>query len=77
MFLHLSVSHSVHREDGLLGGGGCAWLGGVPGPRGLALVSQHALRQTPLPQTATVADDTHPTGMHSCLIYDFAGVQID
>ena len=37
--------------------------GGVPG-RGVLLlggVSQHALRQT-----ATVADGTHPTGMHSC-----------
>ena len=30
-------------------------------------VSQHALRQTPLPRlTATVAGGTHPTGMHSC-----------
>ena len=23
-------------------------------------------RQTPLPETTTVADDTHPTGIHSC-----------
>ena len=45
MFLHLFVSHSVHK-------------GGV---------SQHALGQTsppPLP-TATAADGTHPTGVHS------------
>ena len=36
-----------------------AWVG----------VSQHALRQTSPapPQTATAADGTHPTGMHSCL----------
>ena len=46
---------------GLLPGG--AWSRGV-------LVSQHALRQTPHPppgETATAADGTHPTGMHSCL----------
>ena len=32
-------------------------------------VSQHALKQTPPApqQTATAADGTHPTGMHSCL----------
>ena len=35
------------------GGGGC--------------VSQHALGQTPPHPTATAADGTHPTGMHSCL----------
>ena len=39
---------------------------GVPGSGG-GLVSQHALRQTPLTgDTATAADGTHPTGMHSC-----------
>ena len=31
------------------------------------VVSQHALRQTPLGETATAVDSTHPTGMHSCL----------
>ena len=31
-------------------------------------VSQDALRQTPPPPTATAADGTHPTGMHSCLL---------
>ena len=46
-------------------GGAWSWEG-VPGPGGL--VSQHALRQTPLPpgETATAADGTHPTGIHSC-----------
>ena len=43
----------------------------MPGPEGSAprgmLVSQHALRQTPPGETATAADGTHPTGMHSCL----------
>ena len=29
-------------------------------------VSQHSLRQTSPQQTATAADSTHPTGMHSC-----------
>ena len=45
---------------GLAGGGLQAQAGGV--------VSQHAVRQTPLPpkQTATAADGTHHTGMHSC-----------
>ena len=39
--------------------------GGVCSPGGL--VSQYALRQTlPLGETATAADGTHPTGMHSC-----------
>ena len=40
-----------------------AWSKRVPGLEGL--VSQHALRQTPLGE-ATAADGTHPTGMHSC-----------
>ena len=40
--------------------------GGCPGPGPRGGVSQHALRQTPLQQTATAADGTHPTGMHSC-----------
>ena len=55
--------------------------GGVsrPRPRGWSrprrvcvCVSQHSLRQTPLPtslhpqQTATAADSEHPTGMYSC-----------
>ena len=39
-------------------------LGGMSGP-GRA-VSQHALRQNPLGETATAVDGTHPTGMHSC-----------
>ena len=60
-------------------GGAWSWGGsaperglllGVPGPRGVCsqgrLVSQHALRQTPSRETATAADGTHPTGMHSC-----------
>ena len=54
MFLHLSVSHSVH------GGGGCLVLGGlVPGevPGG----DPHP------PRMATAAGGTHPTGMLSCL----------
>ena len=31
-------------------------------------VSQHALRQTPPPPTATAVGGTHPTGMHSCYV---------
>ena len=41
--------------------------GGVPGLGG---VSQHALRQTPPGETATPADSTHPTGMHSCFKFE-------
>ena len=42
--------------------GGCAQAQAQGG----GCVSQHALSQTPLQQTATAADGTHPTGMHSC-----------
>ena len=45
-------------SGGVCSGGG-AWSGG-------GVVSQHALRQTPPGETATAADGTHPTGMHSC-----------
>ena len=31
----------------------------------------HPPRQTPPPETATAADGTHPTGMHSFLIFFF------
>ena len=97
MFLHPSVSHSVHRggvkaqAQGVSRPGAVCPAGvsrpkpggsrprprrvsawgvealGVSRPRGW--VSQHALRQTPLPtpQTATAADGTHPSGMHSWL----------
>ena len=55
--------------------GGCLVLGGTwcrravwsrEGVCSRGVVSQHALRQTPIQQTATVADGTHPTEMHSC-----------
>ena len=47
--------------------GGSAWSGGGLLPGVWGLVSQHALRQTPPPaETATAADGTHQTGMHSC-----------
>ena len=35
------------------------------------LGGRHPLEQIPQPQTATAADGTHPTGMHSCLIGHF------
>ena len=69
----VSREMSVPGESAL--GRGVPGLGG-PGPGGVSapggllpggLVSQHALRQTPsLGETATAADGTHPTGMHSC-----------
>ena len=42
----------------VLGGGACYW--GVPAPRVVPAW------RPPKKQTATVADGTHPTGMHSC-----------
>ena len=55
MFLHLSVSHSVHGRGvkGVCIGRGCAWQGDVHG-RGL-----HA------GEMATEAGGMHPTGMYS------------
>ena len=56
LFLHLSVSHSVHR-------GGL--LQGVPGPVGKGIWPGGV--ETPPPHvTATAAGGAHPTGMHSC-----------
>ena len=64
MFLHLSVSHSVHR-------GGClpqCMLG--YNPPGKTPPRHHSPGQKSPPlQTATAADATHPTGMHSCWIF--------
>ena len=41
---------------GVCSRGGACWGGGVPAPGDV---------ETPRQQTATVADGTHPTGMHS------------
>ena len=54
MFLHLSVSYSVHGRGGMRGrgacnGGGGAWRGACVGG-----------------ETATEVGGTHPTRMHSC-----------
>ena len=65
------------RGGGVSAPGGCLVWGGVWSRgclllrgSGGELVSQHAMRQTPPPpgETATAADGTHPTGMHSCLV---------
>ena len=53
---------------GVLGRGGCLLLGGA-WSRGCLLVWPSGMP----PQMATVADDMHPTGMHSCLWLIFAG----
>ena len=75
MFLHLSVSHSVHR------GGSASVHTGIPPhthprsrhPPGADTPPPPRTRhppqsRLPLPgaETATAADGTHPTGMHSC-----------
>ena len=65
MFLRLSVSHSVHRGIG----------GGVHLPRQTPPRQTPPRANTPPPphqedithKTATAADSTHPTGMHSWL----------
>ena len=75
MFLHLSVSHSVHR------GGRC--LGRHPPPQAdtpppqadtppgrhlsVILFTGECLARHP-PPTATAADGTYPSGMHSCFL---------
>ena len=47
-------------------GGGCLLLVGAPAPGGVCSGGVcSALRQHP-GETATAADGTHPTGMHSC-----------
>ena len=53
--------------------GGCAWSRGVPGLGGCLVpgwggVGIPACTEADPPpgQTATAADGTHPTGMHSC-----------
>ena len=60
VFLHLSVSHSVHR------GVSRPTPKARPTPWG---VSQHALRQTSPPRMATAAGGTHPTGIHASSFY--------
>ena len=45
---------------GLVPGGCLVLVGGGAGPRGVP-------GGDPLPGTATAADGTHPTGMHSCV----------
>ena len=62
MFLHLSVSHSVHRGGTWAGtppGRYTPWAGTPPG-------AVHAGRY------GQQAGSTHPTGMHSCLILEFS-----
>ena len=59
MFLHMSVSHSVHGVGGLCLGlcpGGSLWSGSL-------------CERDPTPRTVTVtnARSTHPTGIHTCL----------
>ena len=61
---------SVHR--GVPGPGGLSAPGGVvPGPRGVGVPA--CTEADPAPrETATAADGTHPTGMHSCFEKYFA-----
>ena len=74
MFLHLSVSHSVHRwgvpalEGSGPGGVPAPWGGLVPGGwvwSGGCLLLGGVPDGDP-PGTAIAAGGTHPTGMHSC-----------
>ena len=56
MFLHLSVSHSVHSREGLHPGGATSGRVGQTPPRPQLDTAGYGQR----------AGDTHPTGMHSC-----------
>ena len=56
MFLHLSVSHSVHKGACVAKGGMCVVKGGRAWQKGGACVAGEA---------ATAAGGMHPTGMHS------------
>ena len=60
MFLHLSVSHSVHRGRGV-----CGRHPQAETPQAETPWADTPSRHSP-GQTATTADSTHPTGMHSC-----------
>ena len=78
MFLHLSVSYSVHRgsvSEHAMAGGVCPWVQGVYTPLGRHPLDNAPLGQTPPqththlwtpPETDTSAGGAHPTGMHSC-----------
>ena len=61
MFSQACVKNSVHRGLSVAKGGGVHGSGVVPGERrrGGACVAR---------ETATAADGTHPTGMHSCSV---------
>ena len=59
MFLHLSVSHSVHR--------GCT-APGQPPLVDTPLPADIPLGRQPTLETATAADGMYPTGMHSCCL---------
>ena len=63
MFLHLSVSHSVH------GGVSASVHAGI---HPLGRHSPPPPGQTPLQQTVTAADGTHPSGMNSCSVFFFS-----
>ena len=69
MFLHPSVSHSVHRVEGV-----CTSpldrhpLADTLPPRQTPPQADTSATPPP-PETATAADGTHPTRMHSCLGY--------
>ena len=57
----------VCSQGGLFQGGACSG-GSAPGVGGCLIQGGSAWGwRTPREQTATVADGTHPTGMHSCL----------
>ena len=62
MFLHLSVSHSVHRGVSASVHAGIHPLGRHPPP--------HGQTAPPFPQqTVTAADGRHPSGMNSCSVF--------
>ena len=75
MFSQACVKNSVHGRGGAcMAGGVCGrgacMAGGMPGKGGMhgrGCVWQGGACVAG--ETATAADGTHPTGMHSCLVY--------
>ena len=59
----LAAGGACSGAEGGLGGG----VRGIPAPG--RVPAQGGLHIPPRKQTATVADGTHPTGMHSCLLF--------
>ena len=74
MFLHLSVSHSVHRGGhvgGTSGRGACIVVGACMAAGVCVVGGMHGRGAMRTGKTATEAGGTHPTVIHSCNLIIF------